>query len=229
MKIFDYSYDAMVAWWSGICAWRLSRADVVGDEQLQRSIGAFYLSIAFVAATHYVVLRATSMAISGCGYRFKTKMIRITLLVVLVICVPLQLSGQQQSATQISAQVLTRKARPIRTELIYAVKANATIADVYLNYRPRGFDRYRRVRGKLNYQANYYFALDYYPSFEYFFEVQPERGGSIRIPAAGNETIAAEQLPTLEDDHKSVWQAVGWSLLTGIIAAAGVGIVTAKK
>lgn len=64
-KIFDYSYDALVAWWSGIRAWRLSRADVVGDERFQRSIGAFYLSVAFVGATHYVVLRATGMAVGA--------------------------------------------------------------------------------------------------------------------------------------------------------------------
>lgn len=156
-------------------------------------------------------------------------MIKNTLIVVLLICVPLQLNSEQRGATQVSAHVLTRNAHPARTELIYSVRADATIADVYLNYRPRGFTGYRRVKGKRNYQANYYFALDYYPDFEYFFEVQPERGSKIRIPAAGDESLAAEQLPRLEDEHRSAWATIGWTVLAGIIAAATTGIITVNK
>ena len=152
------------------------------------------------------------------------KRLFVGILVISLQCQPFA----EQGARQVSAQVVTRKSRPVRTELIYAVNAGAAIAQVTLNYRAVGLSQYRRVSGKKNYQANYYFSLDYYSSFEYFFEVRLERDGIVRIPSTGNEKIVADELATVEGDQ-SRWSTVGWAILTGIIAAATAGIVTANK
>jgi len=156
-------------------------------------------------------------------------MIMLKRLLVGVLVMSLQVQPlAEQGARQVSALVVTRKSRPDRTELIYAVNAGAAIAQVTLNYRAVGLPQYRRVRGKKNNQANYYFSLDYYSSFEYFFEVRLERGAIVRIPATGEEKILADELPKTEGDP-SHWSTIGWALLTGIIAAATAGIVTANK